>query len=106
MKKILSAITVVILFITQNQAQMVYDVPGIPEAKFYYSDKPFKNSHDGAKTSFHSGEFIYGRLELENKTLKEAFHLENIKKGPYYLKFYVASYRDNKQQGGSLPAPM
>lgn len=100
MKKFLSAITVVILFITQNQAQMVYDVPGISEAKFYYSDKPFKNSRDGAKTNFHSGEFIYGRLELGNKTLKQAFHLENIKNGPYYLKFYVASYRGDKQQGG------
>ncbi len=78
---------------------MVYDVPGMSDAKFYYADKPFTNGHEGAKTNFHSGEFIYGRLELD-KTLKEAFKLDNIKKGPYFLKFYVASYRGNQQQGG------
>lgn len=99
MKKLLSAITGILLFIHQNQAQMVYDVPGIAEAKFYYSDKPFTNGNDGAKTNFHSGEFIYGRLELSNKTLKEAFRLENIKKGPYYLQYYAVSYRGNQLQG-------
>lgn len=99
MKKLLFSITVVILFINQNQAQMVYDVPGIAEAKFYYSDKPFTNSNEGAKTNFHSGEFIYGRLEFANKTLKEAFHLENIKNGPYYLQYYAVSYRGNQMQG-------
>lgn len=100
MKKLLSFITVTLLLIHQNQAQMIYDVPGMSEAKFYYSDKPFTNSHEGAKTSFHSGEFIYGRLELGNKSLKDAFHLENIKQRPYYLKLYVVSYRGDQQQGG------
>ncbi len=99
MKKIFLSITVVILSLNQNQAQMVYDVPGMAEAKFYYSDKPFTNSNDGAKTNFHSGEFIYGRMELGNKTLKEAFHLDNIKNGPYYLQYYTVSYRANQLQG-------
>ncbi len=99
MKKLLSAITIILLFTHQNQAQMVYDVPGMADVKFYYSDKPFTNSHDGAKANFHSGEFIYGRLELGNKTLKEAFHLENIKNGPYYLQYYTVSYRGNQMQG-------
>jgi len=34
----------------------------IPGAKMYFSDKPFTNNHEGAKTSFKSDDFIYGRI--------------------------------------------
>lgn len=101
MKNIFFSITAIILFFTQNQAQMVYNVASMPEAKFYYSNKPFTSSHEGAKTSFHSNEFIYGRLELENKNLKEAFQLSNIKNGSPFLYYQVASYKNEKQTGNT-----
>lgn len=89
------------LFNNQNIAQMIYDVDGMPGSKIYFSNQPFSTSHAGAKTSFTSAEFIYGRLELPGKTLKETFKLDAIKKGPYFLKLYIASYKNNQQQGGS-----
>lgn len=78
---------------------MIYNVPSMPEAAFYFSDQPFANNHAAAKNSFGSGDFIYGRMELKGKTLKEAFHLENIKNGPYYLNYYVVSFKNDKLLG-------
>ena len=41
----------------------------IAGAKMYFSDQPFAASNAGSKNSFTSSDFIYGRLELDNKTL-------------------------------------
>ena len=65
------------------------DVKIIPDATFYFSDKPFGNSHDGAKTEFKSSDFIYGRLELKNQTIEEAFKVNPIGKN-YYLIYSFA----------------
>ncbi|PZR29197.1 MAG: hypothetical protein DI535_04060 [Citrobacter freundii] len=65
------------------------DLKLIPGATFYFSDKPFGNSHDGAKTSFRSSGFIYGRLELKNQTIEEAFKVNPIGKN-YYLIYAFA----------------
>jgi hypothetical protein len=100
MKKLLVFLVLFLSFLNPNIAQMLYDKTSMPGAKFYFSSKPFSNSHDGAKTSFKSNEFIYGRLELENKTLKEAFQLTSIKEGPHYLVYHIASYNRNNQQTG------
>lgn len=54
---------------------MEYPFIVLPDAKLYFSDKPFGNSNGGSKTTFSSQEFIYGRLELGSKTLSEAFKL-------------------------------
>src|SRR4051812_49203016 len=54
------------------------DIKMIPGAVFYFSDKPFGNSHEGAKTNFKSSDFIYGRLELDNQTIQDAFKLTPI----------------------------
>ena len=68
-----------------NSKYFLYeDVKHIPGASFYFSDKPFGNSHEGAKTNFKSSGFIYGRLELKNQTIEEAFKLTPIGKN-YYL---------------------
>jgi len=60
------------------------DIKMVPGAVFYFSDKPFGNSHEGAKSSFKSSDFIYGRLELDNQTLGDAFKLSPIGTN-YYL---------------------
>ncbi len=71
--------------ITINKKYFLYeDIMMIPDATFYFSDKPFGNSHEGAKTNFKSSGFIYGRLELKNQTIEEAFKLKPIGKN-YYL---------------------
>ena len=60
------------------------DIKLIPGATFYFSDKPFGDSHEGAKANFKSSDFIYGRLELKNQTIEEAFKVSPIGKN-YYL---------------------
>lgn len=56
----------------------------IPGAKMYFSDGSFTNNHEGAKASFKSCDFIYGRMELQdNQTLLDAFKM-SINKIQYY----------------------
>ena len=38
---------------------------------FYFSNQPFGAGTEGSKTSFNSGEFIYGRLVLKGGTVRE-----------------------------------
>lgn len=72
--------------ITINKNYFSYeDIKIIPDATFYFSDKPFGNSHEGAKTNFKSSGFIYGRLELKNQTIAEAFKLTPIGKNYYVI---------------------
>lgn len=76
--------------VTVNSKYFVYeDLKLIPEATFYFSNKPFGNSHEGAKTNFKSGDFIYGRLELKNQSIQEAFRLNPIG-NTYYLIYHFA----------------
>ncbi len=71
----------------------------IPGAKLYFSDKPFTTGHDGAKTSFKSSDFIYGRLELDNQTLLDAFKMSSIKTKYYYLRYWVSASKNGEQSG-------
>jgi hypothetical protein len=71
------------------------DLKLIPGATFYFSDKPFGNGHEGAKTNFKSSGFIYGRLELKNQTIEEAFKLTPMGKN-YYLVFAFAVVKDGE----------
>ncbi len=71
----------------------------LPGAKMYFSDKPFTSNHDGSKTSFKSGDFIYGRIELDNQTLLDAFKMTSIKTKYYYLRFWVCSFKNGEQMG-------
>jgi hypothetical protein len=55
-------------------------VPG----KMYFSNTPFGATNTGSKESFASNEFIYGRMELEGSTIKEAFRIkEPSERQPY-----------------------
>lgn len=59
----------------------------IPGAKMYFSNTPFTSSNAGAKTTFTSSEFIYGRLEL-NQTVYDAFGLSALGERNYYYIYY------------------
>jgi hypothetical protein len=54
------------------------------DGKIIYSTTPFTGPSSSGKTSFNSGEFIYGRLELSGSTIKDAFKLREYK-GHYFL---------------------
>jgi hypothetical protein len=77
----------------------------VPGAKIYFSDMPFTTSNSGSKSSFTSSDFIYGRLELDNKTLLEAFGLPKDGESPMYnkndcyLRYRVTVYKDGEQNG-------
>jgi len=77
----------------------------IAGAKMYFSDQPFAASNAGSKNSFTSSDFIYGRLELDNKTLGEAFGLpkdgeSNMSNGSdCSLYFEVTVFKDDEQRG-------
>ena len=76
--------------ISNNNNKMDYPFIVLSDAKFYFSDKPFTNSNAGAKTNFTSQDFIYGRVELGNKTIAQAFKLDaQPTKGFHYLKYGV-----------------
>ena len=77
MNKIIVTVCLLCLAISaKSQYETMTDLPG---AKMYFSDKPFTTNHDGSKTSFKSSDFIYGRIELNNQTLLEAFKMSSIK---------------------------
>lgn len=97
MNKIIIAICLLCLGISaKSQYETMSPIAG---AKMYFSDKPFTNNHEGSKTSFKSSDFIYGRIELNNQTLLEAFKMSSIKTKYYYLRFWVCSYKNGEQQG-------
>jgi hypothetical protein len=52
--------------------------------KINFSDKPFAASNTGGKTSFISNEFIYGRLELSENTIRNTFKLKESTRN-YFL---------------------
>ncbi len=104
MKKIISVFIFSMLFsfTVFSQADQKRTIPG---AKMYFSDKPFANNNEGHKTSFTSGNFIYGRLEFDNKTLGDAFSLPKDGEAPLgnkndcFLRYRVTVYKNGEQQG-------
>lgn len=57
---------------TSAQEKMLQVKPSTV-SKIYFSNQPFGATNDGSKTSFTTGDYIYGRLETGGKTLREAF---------------------------------
>jgi len=73
-------------------------------AKMYFSTTPFTSSSTGAKTSFKSSDYIYGRFELDKGTIGEVFKLKPTDKMPF-LDLTVTIYKNDEQTGseqGSL----
>lgn len=97
MNKIIITICLLCFVINaKSQYQVMNPIAG---AKMYFSDKPFTNNHDGSKTSFKSSDFIYGRIELNNQTLLDAFKMSSIKTKYYYLRYWVTSYKNGEEMG-------
>lgn len=106
MKKIIPCFLVILLLSfaarSQEQEEARKTIAG---AKMYFSDQPFAASNAGSKNSFTSSDFIYGRLELDNKTLGEAFGLpkdgeSNMSNGSdCSLYFEVTVFKDGEQRG-------
>ena len=73
----------------------------IVKGKMYFSNQPFKTSNAGNKKSFTSSEFIYGRIELEGQTVKEAFKVWDPTEGyPYsYLLYRVYISHNGEEMG-------
>ncbi|MDI1242485.1 MAG: hypothetical protein PSX80_11235 [bacterium] len=67
----------------------------ISGAKVYFSTTPFSTSSAGAKSTFTSQEFIYGRLEL-NQSISEAFGLGKMPKRDYYYVRYKVFIGDEE----------
>ena len=67
--------------------------------KIYFSNKPFAETNAGAKTSFSSNEYIYGRMELQGATLKEAFKIKEAGEGMRYpyLMYESAVFKDGQE---------
>jgi len=79
-------ILAVLLCVAMNAISHYKTMLPILGAKIYFSDKPFVNNHKGDKPSFKSGDFIYGRMELQdNQTLFDAFKMSINKPQYYYL---------------------
>ena len=70
----------------------------IPGAKVYLSSSPFTNSSTGARSSFTSQEFIYGRLELD-RSIKDAFGLGSLPSRDYYYIRYKAFIGEGQEIG-------
>jgi hypothetical protein len=63
-----------------------------------FSGTPFANASSTGKTSFTSGDYIYGRLELSGSTIKEAFKLKEYK-GKYFLVCELEVLKDGQPVG-------
>ena len=99
MKKPVIAFLFYFITMAHNAISQYQEMTPIANAKMYFSDKPFSNGHEGSKTSFKSGDFIYGRIELDNQTLFDAFKMSSIKTKYYYLRFWVSAYKNGEQSG-------
>ncbi len=69
--------------------------------KMYFSNKPFTTSNTGSKKTFNSSEYIYGRIELDGKTVKEAFKVWDPSDGyPYsFLLYRIFIFHNGEEMG-------
>src|SRR5690606_26574157 len=75
--------------VSARQSSAVAGGRAIPGAKVVFSATPFTNSSAGARSSFASSEFIYGRLELD-RSISDAFGLGNLpNRDYYYIRYHV-----------------
>ena len=83
--------------VSSGPASEIRGGAALPGAKVYFSTTPFTGSNAGAKTTFTSQDFIYGRLEL-NRPIAEVFGLTKMPKRDYYfLKYKV--FIGNEEMG-------
>lgn len=73
----------------------------VVKGKMYFSDKPFTTNNSGSKKAFKSSEFIYGRIELDGQSIKDAFKVWDPTQGyPYcYLLYRVFVFHKGEEMG-------
>ena len=71
-----------------------------PLGKITFSNEPFTKGTSGTKTVFNSNEFIYGRLQLNSGTIKDAFKIGNKGKDiPFHsLEYVVVIYKNGEKK--------
>jgi hypothetical protein len=71
------------------------------KGKMYFSNQPFTTGNTGSKKTFTSADYIYGRIELDGKTVKEAFKVWDPSPGyPYsYLLYRVYIFHNDQELG-------
>lgn len=96
---------IVSILLCKNADSQQSTKKSIMGTKFYFSDKPFTTSNTGSKNSFTSSEYIYGRVEFDNKTLQEVFSLpkdgesQMSNKKDCHLRYQVTIFKDGEQMG-------
>ena len=81
-----------------------YKLPGttdIVKGKMYFSDKPFTVNNTGSKKIFKSSDYIYGRIEMDGQTVKDAFKVWDPSAGyPYsFLLYRVFVFHNGEEMG-------
>jgi hypothetical protein len=105
MKKIALIIVLAFFTVTNSKAQKgdknvpdTYYLVNNPLGKISFNNQPFSATATGSKTKFASNEFIYGRLQLNSGTIKEALKInEKAANSKYYSFEYVVVVYRNKE---------
>lgn len=99
MKKNLLLLSVCLSLCMVNAYAQDRSMAEITGAKMQFSNTPLLASADPSKAGFTSGEFIYARMDLGGKSLKDAFGLVPQKSGYYYLRVWVLISQDGESFG-------
>jgi hypothetical protein len=88
----------------RNAQNEVMQVKPSNVGKIYFSNRPFGAINDGSKTSFASGEYIYGRLETSGGTLREVLKFSSITTAnpEHRLNYNLYLYYISKDIGGAI----
>ena len=99
--KYLIGCLLVVMLLAFKEKESRKDKKRFSSGKMFFSNKPFTSNNSGSKTSFSSNEFIYGRFELSEKTIKEAFKIgETTQRQPYpFLVCDMEVLKDGKPVG-------
>lgn len=68
------------------------------KGKMYFSNRPFSNDHTNAMNEFKSSDFIYGRIESDKGSLKDAFGMSSLKTDHLYLAATYHIVRDDGRE--------
>src|SRR6185503_1312004 len=69
----------------------------LADGKIYFSNQPFTSSANNTKNSFTSADYIYGRMELNAGTIKEAFKLKDKANALSFLKCKITVLQNGEE---------
>lgn len=79
--------------------ERVMKMQPIAGGKIFFADKPFTTNATGSKDNFSSSGFIYGRLELGEQTIQQAFKMTTEDYSHYYLRCWVMVFKNGEEIG-------